>query len=135
MAMLSAQAPVRASIEFEDTHKLAAQQKKPHASPVLRTTAVAPPMLAHLANGDYKSALDHASLASRGDERDGGGKALDFYPVVPASLALLGRIDEAKEAWKKVDRQHMRHSARFTGARLEVLAEGLRLAGWDGRLK
>ena len=91
--------------------------------------------LAHLSSGDYQSALDHASLAVRGDANDGGGKVLDFYPVVPASLALLGRVDEARAAWQKVDRQRMRHSARFTGARLEALAEGLRIAGWDGRLE
>jgi hypothetical protein len=28
----------------------------------------------------------------------------------------------------------MRHSARYAGRHLAVLAEGLRLAGWDGRL-
>jgi tetratricopeptide (TPR) repeat protein len=94
--------------------------------------------LALLARGDYEGALSHASLATRGDEGDGGGRALDFYPVVPASLALLGRIDEARAAWasagEHVSRERMRHSARFTGAGLEALAEGLRLAGWDGRL-
>jgi hypothetical protein len=79
-----------------------------------------------------------ARLAVAGDPADGKGKALDFYPVVPASLALLGRIDEAKAAWasagEHASRQRMRHSARFTGQGLEALIEGLRLAGWNGKL-
>jgi hypothetical protein len=74
----------------------------------------------------------------RGNGADGGGQALDFYPIIPAALALLGRIDEAKAAWARagehVSRARMRHSARYAGRHLAVLAEGLRLAGWDGRL-
>jgi adenylate cyclase len=94
--------------------------------------------LAQLEVGDYEAALAHATQAVRGDEEHGGRKALDFYPVIPASLALLGRIDEAKAAWARAgahaSRTRMRHSARFAGRHLAVLAEGLRLAGWDGRL-
>jgi tetratricopeptide (TPR) repeat protein len=92
--------------------------------------------VAHLSAGDYEESLRCARLAVAGDTHRGGGKALDFYPVIPASLALLGRIDEAKAAWKRAgahaSRSRMRHTARFTGERLDALVEGLRLAGWDG---
>jgi tetratricopeptide (TPR) repeat protein len=95
--------------------------------------------LAHLSAGDYEAALACARRAVEGDPVGGHGKALDFYPVVPASLALLGRIDEARAAWAEagahVSRDRLRHSARFTGEGLEALVEGLRLAGWDGRLE
>lgn len=94
--------------------------------------------LAHLSAGDYEASLEWATRATRGDSADGRGKALDFYPVIPASLALLGRIDEARSAWahagEHISRPRMRHGARFTGQGLEALVEGLRLAGWDGRL-
>jgi len=94
--------------------------------------------LANLEVGNYEAALSHATQAVRGNEEDGGGRALDFYPVIPASLALLGRIDEAKAAWSRAGEHashtRMRHSARYAGRHLAVLAEGLRLAGWDGRL-
>jgi TolB-like protein/DNA-binding CsgD family transcriptional regulator/Tfp pilus assembly protein PilF len=94
--------------------------------------------LAKLELGNYQAALDHATRAVRGNEADNSGQALDFYPIIPASLALLGRIDEAKAAWARagehVSRARMRHSARYAGSHLAVLAEGLRLAGWDGRL-
>jgi TolB-like protein/DNA-binding CsgD family transcriptional regulator/Tfp pilus assembly protein PilF len=94
--------------------------------------------LANLEIGNYEAALAHATQAVRGNGEDGGGRALDFYPVIPASLALLGRIDEARAAWSEAgahaSRARMRHSARYAGRHLAVLAEGLRLAGWDGRL-
>lgn len=94
--------------------------------------------LAHLASGDHAEALRCARAAVAGDPADGRGKALDFYPIVPASLALLGRIEEARAAWdaagEHASPQRMRHSARFTGAGLEALAAGLRLAGWNGKL-
>lgn len=94
--------------------------------------------LANLSAGDYDEALRCARMAVAGDPADGQGKALDFFPIVPASLALLGRIDEARAAWADAgahaSTQRMRHSARFTGEGLEALAEGLRLAGWDGKL-
>jgi len=94
--------------------------------------------LAQLAAGDYREALRCARLAVAGDPADGQGKALDFFPIVPASLALLGRVDEARSAWADagphVSGQRMRHSARFTGEGLEALVEGMRLAGWDGKL-
>lgn len=94
--------------------------------------------LAQLTAGDYHEALRCARLATAGDPADGQGKALDFFPIVPASLALLGRIDEARAAWSEAGAHasgsRMRHSARFTGKGLEVLVEGLRLAGWDGKL-
>jgi TolB-like protein/DNA-binding CsgD family transcriptional regulator/Tfp pilus assembly protein PilF len=94
--------------------------------------------LAQLEVGNYDAALTHATQAVQGNGEEGGGKALDFYPVIPASLALLGRIDEAKAAWSEAgahaSRTRMRHSARYVGRHLAVLAEGLRLAGWDGRL-
>jgi TolB-like protein/DNA-binding CsgD family transcriptional regulator/Tfp pilus assembly protein PilF len=93
--------------------------------------------LARLSVGDFEAALRCARRAVAGDPASGQGKALDFYPVIPASLALLGRIDEAKAAWAAAgahaSRSRLRHSARFTGERLEALVEGLRLAGWDGR--
>jgi len=94
--------------------------------------------LAQLEVGNYEAALTHATQAVQGNAEDGGGKALDFYLVIPASLALLGRIDEAKAAWAEAgahaSRTRMRHSARYAGRHLAVLGEGLRLAGWDGRL-
>jgi adenylate cyclase len=94
--------------------------------------------LARLSAGDFDGALRCAQRAVAGDPANGQGKVLDFYPVIPASLALLGRIEEAKAAWAAagahVSPLRMRHSARFTGERLEILAEGLRLAGWDGKL-
>ena len=65
-------------------------------------------------------------------------RAIDFYPIIPASLALLGEIDEAREAWANrgahAEPGRMRHSARYIGEGLEVLAEGLRLSGWSGDL-
>ncbi len=94
--------------------------------------------LARLSAGDFEAALHCARRAVEGDSASGQGKALDFYPVIPASLALLGRIDEAKASWRAAgahaSRSRLRHSARFTGERLESLVEGLRLAGWDGKL-
>lgn len=94
--------------------------------------------LARLSAGDYDEALRCAERAVAGDPADGQGKALDFFPIVPASLALLGRLDEARAAWAEagphVSGSRMRHSARFTGEGLEKLVEGLRLAGWDGKL-
>ena len=94
--------------------------------------------LAQLEVGSYEAALNHATRAVRGKGEDGGGQALDFYPIIPAALALLGRIDEARAAWSRagehVSRARMRHGARYAGRHLAVLAEGLRLAGWDGRL-
>lgn len=51
--------------------------------------------LAHLASGDSEASLDWAAHAARGDSADGRGKVLDLDPVIPASLALLGRIEKA----------------------------------------
>ena len=55
--------------------------------------------LARLSEGDFEAALRCARRAVEGDPASGQGKALDFFPVIPACLALLGRIDEAKAAW------------------------------------
>lgn len=66
-------------------------------------------------------------------------KALDFWPLIPATLALLGRIDEARTLWSqggpRTSQDRMRHSARFTGEKFEQLVTGLRLAGWTGELR
>lgn len=55
--------------------------------------------LAHLSAGDYEATLDGATCAPRRDSADGRRQALDVLPVIPASAALLGRIDEARAAW------------------------------------
>lgn len=95
--------------------------------------------LSHLSAGRDEEALEWARKAVEGEPVRNASKALDFWPVIPASLALLGRVDEARALWKsggpRTSRRRMRHSARFTGERLERLAEGLRLAGWEGDLR
>jgi tetratricopeptide (TPR) repeat protein len=40
--------------------------------------------LANLEVGNYEAALTHATQAVRGNEEDGGGRVLDFFPVIPA---------------------------------------------------
>ena len=76
------------------------------------------------------SAMNEHSRVASYDE-----KALDFWPVIPAALALSGRVEEARAMWAEggahLSQNRLRHSARFTGKNLDRLAEGMRLAGWD----
>ena len=82
--------------------------------------------------------LDRNSTSLLPSDRAEKPTSASAWLPLGASLALLGRVEEARAAWKNagahVSRERMRHSARFTGAGLEVLSEGLRLAGWDGTL-
>jgi TolB-like protein/Tfp pilus assembly protein PilF len=92
--------------------------------------------LARMAQDDHEAALAWARRAVEGNRQLGGERLLDFYPVIPAALALLGRVDEARAAWdaRPRDERSMRHSARYVGPEVAALTRGLRLAGWDGRL-
>lgn len=90
--------------------------------------------MACLATGDYTGALEAAQSAVAGDPDN---KPLSFHWLVPAALALLGRVDEARSAFARVRSMpaaSVRHSARFAGEEHRALLEGLRLAGWDGTL-
>lgn len=90
--------------------------------------------LAHFAAERLDQALACARRAAEGGPNRSGG--LDFYPLIPACLALLGRLDEARAAWReagsRVSDSSMSHSARFVGTGLDRLPEGLRIAGWSG---
>lgn len=91
--------------------------------------------LCSFAKGEFEEALDHARRAALGERRS--GRTLSFMPLIPAALALLGRVEEAREAFeglRSLPARSLRHSARFAGRNTPHLAEGLRMAGWDGRL-
>jgi TolB-like protein/DNA-binding CsgD family transcriptional regulator/Tfp pilus assembly protein PilF len=90
--------------------------------------------LAHFAAERFAPALACARRAAESRPSHAGG--LDFYAVIPACLALLGRVDEARAAWRgagaRGSQSSMAHSARFVGKGLDRLYEGLRIAGWEG---
>ncbi len=84
----------------------------------------------------FEDALAFARSAVAGDPAEDETKALDFYGIVPASLALLGRQEEARAAWdaRPKRRERIAHSARYVGPEGALLVQGLRRAGWDGKV-
>ena len=92
--------------------------------------------MAHLALEQFDESLAAARRAVTGDAERGETRALDFYGIIPASLALLGRIEEARDAWaqRPTERPAMRHTAHYVGPEAAILVDGLRRAGWDGSL-
>jgi TolB-like protein/Tfp pilus assembly protein PilF len=92
--------------------------------------------MVHFAMERFEEALALAREAVAGDPAEDDTKALDFYGIIPASLALLGRDAEARAAWEARPREgkSLRHTARYVGPEGALLVEGLRRAGWDGVL-
>ena len=85
--------------------------------------------LAHYQAGDYAAAAEHARIAGR---LTGAASA-----VLAASLARLGQIDEAAQAFARSSRtkrsaQRPMAAPYAVPAHLEHLRDGYRLAGNDG---
>jgi len=90
--------------------------------------------MVHFACERYEQAIEAARAAVAGDPAEDDTKALDFYGIIPASLAFLGQAAEARAAWeaRPRGRHRLRHTAHYVGPEAAMLVEGLKRAGWDG---
>lgn len=85
-----------------------------------------------LATGRYDDAIAWARSSS--DHQPEG--TYGYQPIIPASLALAGRIDEARPEAQALRTAAPNWNLRLartlgSGATVDKLKEGLRLAGWD----